>query len=86
MTNSCPQCGTWVDQLETRNWLKGIYRRYACANMHTFSTINGEPYTRPDNRARNAEIIRLAAHGEKKTHIALMLGVAVRTVYYVLSE
>jgi transcriptional regulator NrdR family protein len=36
----CPTCGTYVRVLETRDKPNNqTYRRYECANMHRFSTI-----------------------------------------------
>ena len=39
MTMSCPECGTWTRVLQTRSHPDYVQRRYECANMHRFSTI-----------------------------------------------
>lgn len=36
----CPTCGTWTTVLETRTRSDGNkYRRYECANLHRFLTM-----------------------------------------------
>jgi hypothetical protein len=36
----CPRCGTWARVLETREKPENqTYRRYECANLHRFSTM-----------------------------------------------
>jgi transcriptional regulator NrdR family protein len=36
----CPQCGTWTEVLATRTRPDGSrLRRYQCANLHRFSTV-----------------------------------------------
>lgn len=36
----CPQCKAWTRVLETRHkYDNQTYRRYECANMHRFSTM-----------------------------------------------
>ncbi len=36
----CPVCGTWTLVKETRQRLDNAkYRRYECANMHRFTTL-----------------------------------------------
>lgn len=36
----CPTCDTWTNVLETRNKPNNMtYRRYECANLHRFSTV-----------------------------------------------
>ncbi len=36
---NCPQCGTYTEVLETRANAQGKRRRYQCANMHRFTTL-----------------------------------------------
>lgn len=38
----CPECNAWSTVLETRQRAGGVYRRHECANLHRFSTLNGE--------------------------------------------
>jgi transcriptional regulator NrdR family protein len=36
----CPQCNTYTEVLETRTRTDGVVRRrYMCANMHRFTTL-----------------------------------------------
>jgi hypothetical protein len=49
----CPVCNAWTDLLETRKRDIGICRRYECANLHRFSTIN-DYVTRVDEKKRGA--------------------------------
>lgn len=36
----CPQCNAWTRTLETRDKFDGtIHRRYECANLHRFNTM-----------------------------------------------
>jgi len=36
----CPECNAWTRVLETRHkYNNEVYRRYECANMHRFSTM-----------------------------------------------
>jgi transcriptional regulator NrdR family protein len=36
----CPHCKAWVEVLETRMRADGVKRRrYTCANMHRFTTL-----------------------------------------------
>lgn len=36
----CPQCGAWVQVMETRNKPDGSRRRrYECGNLHRFTTL-----------------------------------------------
>jgi hypothetical protein len=49
----CPVCNSWTALLETRKRDIGIYRRYECANLHRFSTIN-DCVTRVDETKRGA--------------------------------
>ena len=36
----CPQCNTYTEVLETRTRLDNVVRRrYLCANMHRFTTL-----------------------------------------------
>jgi transcriptional regulator NrdR family protein len=36
----CPRCNAWVEVLETRMRADGVKRRrYMCANMHRFTTL-----------------------------------------------
>jgi transcriptional regulator NrdR family protein len=36
----CPQCNTYTEVLETRTRADGVVRRrYLCANMHRFTTL-----------------------------------------------
>lgn len=37
---NCPKCNAWTEVLETRKRKAGTYRRYECANLHRFSTVN----------------------------------------------
>lgn len=38
----CPACNAWTELLETRKRATGaVYRRYECANLHRFSTLDG---------------------------------------------
>lgn len=39
MSFSCPVCETWTRVLQTRSHTDYVQRRYECANMHRFSTI-----------------------------------------------
>ena len=48
---NCPKCNAWTEVLETRQRKAGTYRRYECANLHRFSTIDGE-VTRIDDSRR----------------------------------
>jgi len=36
----CPECNAWTELLETRKRAAGAYRRYECANLHRFTTID----------------------------------------------
>jgi hypothetical protein len=49
----CPVCNTWTDLLETRKREVGVYRRYECANLHRFSTVN-DYVMRIDEKKRGA--------------------------------
>jgi transcriptional regulator NrdR family protein len=49
----CPICNAWTELLETRKRKAGAYRRYECANLHRFSTLNGE-LMRIDQKKRGA--------------------------------
>ena len=40
----CPICNAWTTQLETRKRAGGIFRRYECANLHRFTTKDGEVF------------------------------------------
>lgn len=37
----CPACNAWTDVLETRKRSNGVSRRYECANLHRFTTLDG---------------------------------------------
>ena len=41
---NCPICNAWTDQLDTRKRAGGIFRRYECANLHRFTTKDGEVF------------------------------------------
>lgn len=60
---NCPKCNAWTEVLETRKRPAGVYRRYECANLHRFSTVNGE-VTRIDSGkvARGRPTAQKAAH------------------------
>ena len=34
----CPECTAWATVKDSRQTLKGTYRRYECANLHRFTT------------------------------------------------
>lgn len=39
---NCPECNAWSLVLETRKRHAGVYRRHECANLHRFSTLDGQ--------------------------------------------
>ena len=59
----CPACNSWTELLETRKRAAGTYRRYECANMHRFSTINDQ-VVRVDAEKRSRGRPRIHAQPE----------------------
>ncbi len=54
----CPTCGTWTIVKETRTKEEGKIRRYECANLHRFLTVETVKiplYTQAVLKAINAE-------------------------------
>lgn len=48
----CPHCNAWSLVKETRSTTKGKRRRYECANLHRFSTL--EAFENPDERIKGS--------------------------------
>lgn len=46
----CPKCNAWTNVLESRPLKEGVKRRRECANLHRFTTYEGE---------RNEKIVML---------------------------
>lgn len=48
MSMNCPQCGAWTRVLETRTKVTNVVsRRYECANLHKFTTIESVKVQEP---------------------------------------
>ena len=73
---NCPICNAWTDQLDTRKKTGSTYRRYECANLHCFTTKDGEVI-------RTEEQKRGRGRPRKPTHTINSTGtVAVSTITY----
>ena len=69
----CPVCDTWTSVEETRQRVNGKYRRYQCANLHTFGTMESlfviyDEEFKKKNTAK--KIARLQAVRDKKKEAA----------------
>lgn len=59
---NCPKCGAWTEVLETRKRKAGTYRRYECANLHRFSTFNGEVARLDDGKLKRGRALPQGIH------------------------
>jgi transcriptional regulator NrdR family protein len=51
----CPQCTGWLKVLQTKQQPDGTtYRRYECANLHRFSTLEQVAQLKRGRQRKNA--------------------------------